>query len=61
MALTCFGSSLPSRGSFWIRLSYVKIQIDMVVYVGASISNKTVVQICALCWLFLLLNCSGFI
>jgi hypothetical protein len=32
MALTCFGSSLPSSGGFWIRLSYVKIQIDMVVY-----------------------------
>jgi hypothetical protein len=29
---TCFDSSLPSSGSFWIRLSYVKIQIDMVVY-----------------------------
>jgi hypothetical protein len=32
LATTCFGSSLPSSGSFWIRLSYVKIQIDMVVY-----------------------------
>jgi hypothetical protein len=32
LAATCFGSSLPSSGSFWIRLSYVKIQIDMVVY-----------------------------
>jgi hypothetical protein len=31
-APTCFGSSLPSSESFWIRLSYVKIQIDMVVY-----------------------------
>jgi hypothetical protein len=30
LAPTCFGSSLPSSGSFWIRLSYVKIQIDMV-------------------------------
>jgi hypothetical protein len=29
---TCFGSSLPSSESFWIRLSHVKIQIDMVVY-----------------------------
>jgi hypothetical protein len=29
---TCFGSSLPSSGSFWICLSYVKMQIDMVVY-----------------------------
>jgi hypothetical protein len=29
---TSFGSSLPSAGSFWIRLSYMKIQIDMVVY-----------------------------
>jgi hypothetical protein len=24
LAPTCFGSSLPSLGSFWIRLSYVK-------------------------------------
>jgi hypothetical protein len=32
LASTCFGSSLPSSDSFWIRLSYVKIQIDMVVY-----------------------------
>jgi hypothetical protein len=32
LAPTYFGSSLPSSGSFWIRLSYVKIQIDMVVY-----------------------------
>jgi hypothetical protein len=32
MAPTCFDSSLPSSGSFLIRLSYVKIQIDIVVY-----------------------------
>jgi hypothetical protein len=32
LAPTCFGSSLPYSGSFWIRLSYVKIQIGMVVY-----------------------------
>jgi hypothetical protein len=32
LAPTCFGTSLPSSGSFWIRLGYVKIQIDMVVY-----------------------------
>jgi hypothetical protein len=32
LAPTCFGSSLPSSGSFWICLSYVKVQIDMVVY-----------------------------
>jgi hypothetical protein len=32
LAPTCFGSSLPSSGSFWIGLSYVKIQIDMVAY-----------------------------
>jgi hypothetical protein len=31
LAPTCFGSSLPSSGSFWIRLSYMKIQIDLVV------------------------------
>jgi hypothetical protein len=24
LAPTCFGSSLPSSGSFWIRLSYMK-------------------------------------
>jgi hypothetical protein len=29
---TCFGSSLPSSGSFWNRLIYVKIQIDIMVY-----------------------------
>jgi hypothetical protein len=32
LAPTCIGSSLPSLGSFWIRLSYVEIQIDMAVY-----------------------------
>jgi hypothetical protein len=32
LAPTCFGSSLTSSGSFWIRLSYVKIQIYIVVY-----------------------------
>jgi hypothetical protein len=32
LASICFGSSLPSSGSFWIRLSYMKIQIDLVVY-----------------------------
>jgi hypothetical protein len=32
LAPTCFGSSLPSSGSFWIRLNYMKIQINMVVY-----------------------------
>jgi hypothetical protein len=31
LAPTCFGSSLPSSGSFCIRLSYMKIQIDLVV------------------------------
>jgi hypothetical protein len=30
-APTCFGSSLPTSDSFWIRLSYMKIQIDLVV------------------------------
>jgi hypothetical protein len=29
---TCFGSSLPFSGNVWIRLSYMKIQIDFVVY-----------------------------
>jgi hypothetical protein len=32
LAPTCFDSSLPSSGSFWIHLSYMKIQIDLVVY-----------------------------
>jgi hypothetical protein len=32
LAPTCFGSSLPLSGSLWIRLSYMKIQIDLVVY-----------------------------
>jgi hypothetical protein len=32
LAPTCCGSSQPSSGSFWIRLSYIKIQIDLVVY-----------------------------
>jgi hypothetical protein len=32
LAPTCFGCSLQFSGSFWIRLSYVKLQIDMVVY-----------------------------
>jgi hypothetical protein len=32
LAATCFGRSLPSLENFWIRLSYVKIHIDMVVY-----------------------------
>jgi hypothetical protein len=31
-APTCSGSSLPSSGSFWIRLGYMKIQISLVVY-----------------------------
>jgi hypothetical protein len=31
-APTCFGSSLPSSGSFWIHPSYMKIQIGLVVY-----------------------------
>jgi hypothetical protein len=31
-ASTCFGSSLPSSMSFRIRLSYMKIQIGLVVY-----------------------------
>jgi hypothetical protein len=32
LAPTYFGSSLSSSGSFWIRLSYTEIQIDLVVY-----------------------------
>jgi hypothetical protein len=30
LAPKCFGSSLPSSGNFWIRLSDMKIQIDLV-------------------------------
>jgi hypothetical protein len=42
LAPTCFGSSLQSSGSFWIRLSYVKIQLPeygrlLSKHVGASI------------------------
>jgi hypothetical protein len=33
LAPTYFGSSLPSSESIWIRLSYMKIQIDMVVII----------------------------
>jgi hypothetical protein len=32
LSATCFGSTLPSSGSFWIRMSYIKIQIDWVVH-----------------------------
>jgi hypothetical protein len=32
LAPTCFDCSLLSSESFWIRLSYMKIQIDLVVY-----------------------------
>jgi hypothetical protein len=32
LAPTCFGSSLPSSGIFWICLSYVKMRTGMVVY-----------------------------
>jgi hypothetical protein len=43
LAPTCFGSSLASSVSFWIRLSYVKIQIDMVVYHIMWLSGRSVV------------------
>jgi hypothetical protein len=42
LAPTCFGSSLPSSGIFWIRLRYVKIQIDMVVYYIMCLSGLCV-------------------
>jgi hypothetical protein len=32
LAPTCFGRSLPSSGSFRIRLSDIKIQVDWAVY-----------------------------
>jgi hypothetical protein len=32
LAPTCFGSTLPSSGSFWIRLIYMQIQIGLVVH-----------------------------
>jgi hypothetical protein len=69
LAPTCFGSSLPSSGSFWIRLSYVKIQIDMVVYhitwlsglcVGVSWFSPIEPRHCILCVFackFVLLYC----
>jgi hypothetical protein len=41
LAPTCFGSSLPSLGSFWIRLSYMKIQIDLVEYHIMLLSGST--------------------
>jgi hypothetical protein len=44
MAPTCFGSSLPSLGSFWNRLSYVKIQIDMVVYLKYVLDKNQCVK-----------------
>jgi hypothetical protein len=48
LAPTCFGSSQPSSESFWIRLSYVIIQIDMVVYhimlVKLPVCRRVVVQ-----------------
>jgi hypothetical protein len=48
LAPTCFGSSLSSSPSFWIRLSYVKIQVDMVVYhimlVKWTVCRSVVVQ-----------------
>jgi hypothetical protein len=43
-----FGSSLPSSESFWTRLSYMKIQIDLVVYhimlVKCPVCRSIVVQ-----------------
>jgi hypothetical protein len=44
LAPTCFGSSLPSSGSFWIRLSYVKIQICMVGYLKYIIGKNQCVK-----------------
>jgi hypothetical protein len=44
LAPTCFGRSLLSSGSFWIRLSYVKIQIDMVVYLKYITDNNQCVK-----------------
>jgi hypothetical protein len=56
LAPTCYGSGLPSSGSFWIRLSYVNL------YGGLSYNvvkwpvcrSVGMVQICALCWVFIL-------
>jgi hypothetical protein len=42
LAPTYFDSSLPSSGSFWIGLSYVKIQINMVVYHVMWLSGRCV-------------------
>jgi hypothetical protein len=48
LAPTCFGSSLPSSGNFWIRLSDMKVQIDLVVYhitlVKWSVCRNVVIQ-----------------
>jgi hypothetical protein len=40
LVATCFGSNLQSSGSFWIRLNYVKIQIEMVVYLKYITDEK---------------------
>jgi hypothetical protein len=42
LAPTCFGRSMPSSERFWICLSYVKIQIDMVVYHIVWLSDLSV-------------------
>jgi hypothetical protein len=58
LAPTYFGRSLQSSGSCWVRLSYMKIQIDLMVYhnvvkcpvcwsVVYSVQKKALVQICA--------------
>jgi hypothetical protein len=43
LAPICFGSSLTSSGSFWIRLSCLKIQIGLVVYHITWLSGLCVV------------------
>jgi hypothetical protein len=58
LAPTCFGSSLPSSGSFWIGLSYVKMQIDMVVYhfmwLSGLCAGVTWFSLLLFLWLFML-------
>jgi uncharacterized protein (UPF0262 family) len=41
LAPTCFDSSLPSSGSFWIRLSYMNLQIGLV---GSTADGTTTLR-----------------
>jgi hypothetical protein len=54
LAPTCFGSSLPSSGSFLDPSKLLDDDRLLPKHVGASTLNKGVVQFSAQCWLFLL-------